>query len=894
MPSPVPAQSWCTNSNFDHCRVYTNYVNRMYFIVVHAVDTNCNQISFNPGTTAGLPPAKEFNSTNNNYYIAWVEDMDSYYQYYTYGSRDHSQLLAKAPTIAAGNSLYSTNLAGTSGTLLYTLSMSSETLYGWYKRGPYAGSVAKMVVSGMTINGCAVWITDRLNPVTYALFCTVSGSTVTITARSDITSSGTLYLVVQTNSVPSSYTATFTLYDKYRGSSDYSTTISSSKSSTRTNANTVLNPNYIVWRRQTYKQLKTDTSPIVYTFSAPYDYVYNEATPANSNNIIVTYPAASGISSGLTYYCILKEYTAGAYHLYNEWLPKCEYATTNQIRIWAIPGHILSSAKTYEITIYKVDNANNNMFAVPSTNTYNALLTSYTATTPIFQSQVAMRKYQAVNPITISSMYILTEEAGVANSLCLTFTINTAGTAAQELEFKFTSLGLSSFQVNSGGEIPCWISSTGFSAISGRSVKCIASSPGINADTPLYIRVVNFNSFTSGTSFKLAFDRFTNPSPNSLILVPMDVTIAYFDMVNYKYYETIFQEIYTSDSVNINSNPTDLNSGYTPANNVYGTSTYHYMNFNWPYNSGNTISEKTMLRMSGGITCCQSFTSFSVDAQSTAFTILWANSKANVLVMRTPSLSIAPTNMRIFGVINPYPYQVSLYNSTREIEIVIYSSYKRVAFDYVTQYPWSSFAQTGNSMNLYTISGPYHKTGSNQIHSAFAATYDFTFNFTANDFSARKITYCVVVFTAGVGTIEAAYSWVTGISPYYINNVGNVKYFYSGGYWKLNITGIPDSTISTGQYWVVRLRFYPTGSTITYTSTAYCYNGITEFTNSNSVSISGDYNSSNVPATSFFLSQRRYFTDFYELQNKPIYPAAGATSRRLIFRFTAAYSVSEA
>jgi hypothetical protein len=29
------------------------------------------------------------------------------------------------------------------------------------------------------------------------------------------------------------------------------------------------------------------------------------------------------------------------------------------------------------------------------------------------------------------------------------------------------------------------------------------------------------------------------------------------------------------------------------------------------------------------------------------------------------------------------------------------------------------------------------------------------------------------------------------------------------------------------------------------------------------------------------------------LQHKPIYPAAGATSRRLIFRFTAAYNVSE-
>jgi hypothetical protein len=188
--------------------------------------------------------------------------------------------------------------------------------------------------------------------------------------------------------------------------------------------------------------------------------------------------------------------------------------------------------------------------------------------------------------------------------------------------------------------------------------------------------------------------------------------------------------------------------------------------------------------------------------------------------------------------------------------MVVYSGYKRVGFDSITPLAFSAYAVTSNYITLSSVSGPYHNTNSNKYHSSLAITYDFSFTFANTDFTTRKITYCEVVFTAGVGTIEAAYSWINNYSPYYINPVGNIKYFYSGGNWRLNITGLPDSVMSTSasQNWVVRLRFYPTGSTISYTSTAYCYNGLTEFTNSGSQSISGYYNNSNLPASTLLLS----------------------------------------
>jgi hypothetical protein len=194
----------------------------------------------------------------------------------------------------------------------------SKTFFGWYSRGPNAGSFGRFTFGGgMTINGCAVWISNRLDPVTNAIFCTVGSNTVTITTRDDITSSGTMYLVIQTNSVPSSYSSDFTLYDKYRSGSDYSTTIYNSLSNGRTASGTILSSTYVLWRRPTYKELRTDRSAITFTFSAGYDFVYNDVTPANSNSFILTYPAASGISSSFQYSCTLREYPAGSYHLYN-------------------------------------------------------------------------------------------------------------------------------------------------------------------------------------------------------------------------------------------------------------------------------------------------------------------------------------------------------------------------------------------------------------------------------------------------------------------------------------------------------------------------------------------------------------------------------------------------
>lgn len=432
--APVPAQSWCTNNNYNLCRVYTSYINRMYFIVAQSSSTYISQITMNPGTTASLPNSREYFSNNLNVYAAWSYHYNQgVYYYYTTPSRDLSQLSAQAPSMGSTPSLQVTNLPSQSTTQVFSVAMSGYTFYGWNKRAAWVGSYATWTISGMTISGCAVWFTDQTSIINNAVYCTVSGSVVTITTRNDVTSSGTLYLVVQTGSVPTSYTSTFVLYDKYRSASDYSITISKAVSYGRGGYGslTLYPQSKVVFRRPTYRLLRNDISPLSFKFSNTFDYVYNEATSSSSHNLVLSYPASSGMS-GVSYLCVLREYAAAsAFEIYSEWYPSCNYLASNKVQIWAIPGYIMRSGKKYEVSIHKIDNANNNMIPLPSANYFTTDLLSYSGSTLIFQNRLSMRNYQIVYPITVTNMYILTREAGVANSLCLDFTINPAGTTAQ-------------------------------------------------------------------------------------------------------------------------------------------------------------------------------------------------------------------------------------------------------------------------------------------------------------------------------------------------------------------------------------------------------------------------------------------------------------------------------
>lgn len=141
----------------------------------------------------------------------------------------------------------------------------------------------------------------------------------------------------------------------------------------------------------------------------------------------------------------------------------------------------------------------------------------------------------------------------------------------------------------------------------------------------------------------------------------MDVRISFVDRTNTRIYTSRFPSVYASDSIN-RGIPTALSGTWTRVNAARGiTGTYHYFSFNWPYNSNiGDISQKIVMKIGGGITCCYTFTSFTLSdsVAGTTYTRLWYDSVANISVYQTPTISSGTSmQQRITNIKNPYPIQ---------------------------------------------------------------------------------------------------------------------------------------------------------------------------------------------------------------------------------------------
>ena len=175
-------------------------------------------------------------------------------------------------------------------------------------------------------------------------------------------------------------------------------------------------------------------------------------------------------------------------------------------------------------------------------------LNSYTV---VNQDYLLMEKYQAEYALTLNSIYTLTKEAAATNSLYIQFTSSITGTAFTYFEFEFDNLGLSSFEIENGEQIPCFLSND-FTTISGKTQPpiCKGYTAGIDVDSPLVIRVFRIAAFSVSRSFEIAFDEFSNPGVEILRLVPINVRISQVDRTNDKIYTSNFPSIMVSDSYN--------------------------------------------------------------------------------------------------------------------------------------------------------------------------------------------------------------------------------------------------------------------------------------------------------------------------------------------------------
>jgi hypothetical protein len=250
-----------------------------------------------------------------------------------------------------------------------------------------------------------------------ALYCIIQSNTqINIYSNADWSFTGQLYITFETDSVPSSSTYTFYLYDRYTSGSDNGLAVSTSGTFGRTvsGSYTTLQPTSINWRRQTYKDVRSDAGPVKLTLNNNYQYVStysisSNAEASSSDAIVINVPG-SGLSND-AYYCYAREYLPNQYSTYKEYVVNCIYSTGTKILIKSISSHILNPAYYYELIIYKNMGSGSSLIIIPSASTYImqvGTINAYSGGSWQYYDWIPVNNYLNVYPITLSSIYILT------------------------------------------------------------------------------------------------------------------------------------------------------------------------------------------------------------------------------------------------------------------------------------------------------------------------------------------------------------------------------------------------------------------------------------------------------------------------------------------------------
>ena len=170
MYMPKPVNAFCQYSSFSYCRVYTNFINRRYYVVAQWSGTT-SAIRFNG--TAYFPPADDQASSFYSTYIGWTDTGSEYYRHIWSTTRSTSILSGDTPTYSYTPAIFGSDLSGYSSTFLVSVNMNGKTLYS-NKRdyGHFKGSFLRLTMSGFTeIYGCGVTLSNRPHSLTHPFYC---------------------------------------------------------------------------------------------------------------------------------------------------------------------------------------------------------------------------------------------------------------------------------------------------------------------------------------------------------------------------------------------------------------------------------------------------------------------------------------------------------------------------------------------------------------------------------------------------------------------------------------------------------------------------------------------------------------------------------------------------
>ena len=148
---------------------------------------------------------------------------------------------------------------------------------------------------------------------------------------------------------------------------------------------------------------------------------------SNSNTIIISLPVTVGVSTA--YKCYAREYQATKYSLYTEYPISCAYYSQTQVSIRPIPSHTLNPAFYYDFIVYINAGSSSPFITANSNSNYHIQVWSckaFSSPTILFYDIIPYENFINVYPITLNSIYILTREAAIVNSLYVDFSIGYA------------------------------------------------------------------------------------------------------------------------------------------------------------------------------------------------------------------------------------------------------------------------------------------------------------------------------------------------------------------------------------------------------------------------------------------------------------------------------------
>lgn len=132
-------------------------------------------------------------------------------------------------------------------------------------------------------------------------------------------------------------------------------------------------------------------------------------------------------------------------------------------------------------------------------------------------------------------------------------------------------------------------------------------------------------------------------------------------------YESFYREVFLIDNTDTTNTATLSISFPDPSIRQFGTSNVGSLNFNWPFDTTTSGYEsKVSFNFNGGFSAIwPNIDSINFLDVTGTYQILWVNKKLKKFVLAVPQKSISTaTVLNISGIVNPYPYQSSLYSAT--------------------------------------------------------------------------------------------------------------------------------------------------------------------------------------------------------------------------------------